>query len=110
MRSGVQNLLDSFERQAMLGSNLAHSRPWDKGAMNWGAGFGTLILNDVERKDMWEKCELSKQRNQWEYNEWYKAGALLDKALVTCDIAYIHLARQVITKRAYMMKVVDKDG
>ncbi|CAG8804997.1 23174_t:CDS:2, partial [Racocetra persica] len=55
LRSGIQNPPDSFERQAMLSSNLAHNRPWDKETMNWGANFGVLTLNDVERKDMWEK-------------------------------------------------------
>ncbi|CAG8730995.1 17196_t:CDS:2, partial [Racocetra persica] len=66
LRSGVQNPRDSFKREAMLGSNLAHNRPWNKGAMNWGAYFSTLTLNDVKRKDMWEKHELLNQRNQWE--------------------------------------------
>ncbi|CAG8829191.1 18624_t:CDS:2, partial [Racocetra persica] len=55
LRSGVQNPRNSFEREANLGSNLAHNGSWDKEAMNWGAYFSTLTLNDVKRKDMWEK-------------------------------------------------------
>ncbi|CAG8787218.1 18227_t:CDS:2, partial [Racocetra persica] len=60
--------------------------------------------------DMWEKRKLSKQHNQWKYNEWCKAGSLLDKALLTGDIAYVHLARQVVMERAYMVRVADEDG
>ncbi|CAG8472730.1 9625_t:CDS:2 [Racocetra fulgida] len=34
---------------------------------------------------------------------------LLDKALVSVDIAFVHLARQIILERAYVVRVVDED-
>ncbi|CAG8732988.1 3177_t:CDS:2, partial [Gigaspora rosea] len=35
------------------------------------------------QENVWKKRDLTKARNQWEYNEWCKAGLLLDKALFT---------------------------
>ncbi|CAG8612330.1 9838_t:CDS:1, partial [Racocetra fulgida] len=48
--------------------------------------------------------------NHWEYNEWCKAGLLLDKALFTGDANYVQLARQVALERAYVVRVADEDG
>ncbi|CAG8806242.1 357_t:CDS:2, partial [Gigaspora rosea] len=57
-----------------------------------------------------EKQELSKARNQWEYNEWCKADPLLDKALITGEVEFVHLARQVALERPYVVQVADEDG
>ncbi|RIB22037.1 hypothetical protein C2G38_2174937 [Gigaspora rosea] len=38
------------------------------------------------------------------------AGLLLDKALLTGQVEYVHLARQVALERAYVVRVADEDG
>lgn len=62
------------------------------------------------QESVWKKRELTKARNQWEYNEWCKAGLLLDKALLSRQVEYVQLARQVALERAYMVRVADEDG
>ncbi|CAG8497903.1 10751_t:CDS:2 [Racocetra persica] len=99
--------LDAFQmasdRQAMSGSNFVQ-------VPSWSAKLGALTLEDVEHKNMWKKRKLSKQRNQWEYNEWCKVGSFLDKALVSGDIGYVRLARQVAIEKAYVVRVADEDS
>ncbi|CAG8819294.1 1029_t:CDS:2, partial [Racocetra persica] len=60
--------------------------------------------NDIERRSVWTKRELTKQRNQCEYNEWCRAGVLMDKALALGDINYIRMARQVAMEKAYVIR------
>ncbi|CAG8823027.1 19760_t:CDS:1, partial [Gigaspora rosea] len=38
------------------------------------------------QENVWKKRDLTKVRNQWEYDEWCKAGLLLDKALFTGEV------------------------
>ncbi|CAG8669958.1 hypothetical protein C2G38_2167912 [Gigaspora rosea] len=61
------------------------------------------------QENVWNKRELAKARNQWEYNKWCKAGLLLDKVLLTGQVEYVHLARQVALERAYVVRVADED-
>ncbi|CAG8725356.1 30008_t:CDS:2, partial [Gigaspora margarita] len=46
--------------------------------------------------------------SKWEYNEWCKVGLLLDKALLTSEVEYVHLSRQVALERAYIVRMVDE--
>ncbi|CAG8618282.1 42584_t:CDS:2 [Gigaspora margarita] len=69
-----------------------------------------LFTNLDIQEGIWKKRELTKARNQWEYNEWCKAGLLLDKALFTGEVEYVQLARQVALERAYVVRVADEDG
>lgn len=62
------------------------------------------------QEGLWKKRDLSKARNQWEYNEWCKIGLLLDKALFSGEVEYVHLAKQVALERAYVVRVADEDG
>ncbi|CAG8750307.1 14984_t:CDS:2, partial [Racocetra fulgida] len=71
---------------------------------------GTLLIDDIERKSVWTKRKLTKQRNQCEYNEWCRAEVLMDKVLASGDMNYICIARQVTMKRAYVVRVDDKDS
>ncbi|CAG8477217.1 14378_t:CDS:2 [Cetraspora pellucida] len=66
--------------------------------------------NDIDETGLWRKRNLSKARNQWEFNEWCKAGLLMDKALNTGDVDYLLMARQVALERAYVVRVADEDG
>ncbi|CAG8813001.1 45462_t:CDS:2, partial [Gigaspora margarita] len=69
-----------------------------------------MPMSEEMQEGLWKKRELSKARNQWEYNEWCRTGLLLDKALLTGDIEYVQLARQVALERAYVVMVADEDG
>ena len=109
-RMGVESLYDPYGRQVPMGLNSVHSGARDTRALGWGTDLGLFPLDDLERRNIWEKRELSKQRNQWEYNEWCKAGALMDKALASGDLSYLRLARQVALERAYVVRVADEDG
>ncbi|CAG8492615.1 13346_t:CDS:2 [Racocetra fulgida] len=64
LRAAVENSPDPYGRQAMFGSNFAHIGTLDKKAPSWNADLDTLMLEDVER-------------------------ALLDKALLSGDLAYV---------------------
>ncbi|CAG8740425.1 41168_t:CDS:2 [Gigaspora margarita] len=37
-------------------------------------------------------------------------GLLLDKALLSGEVEYMHLAKQIALERAYMVRVADKNG
>ncbi|CAG8499778.1 459_t:CDS:2 [Racocetra fulgida] len=76
---------DLFGRQAAFGSNFAHIKTLNKKAPSWNADLDALMLEDVKR-------------------------ALLNKALLSGDSAYIRLARQVVLERAYVVRVADEDG
>ncbi|CAG8646482.1 9380_t:CDS:2, partial [Racocetra fulgida] len=74
-------------------------------------GLTTSMSFELEdSRNMWHKRELSKRRNQWEYNELCRVGAFLDKALISGDWEYICLARQAVMERAYVVRVADEDG
>ncbi|CAG8827275.1 1748_t:CDS:10, partial [Gigaspora margarita] len=62
------------------------------------------------QEGLWKKRDLSKARNQWEYNEWCRIGLLLDKALLSGEVEYVHLAKQLVLERAYVVRVADEDG
>ncbi|CAG8778089.1 19934_t:CDS:2, partial [Racocetra fulgida] len=64
------------------------------------AESGLLFLEDVEQRNVWVK----------QYNEWCKVMSLMNKALAFCDINYVYLAKQVILKRAYVIRVADEDS
>ncbi|CAG8653209.1 10955_t:CDS:2, partial [Gigaspora rosea] len=82
-----------------------------KSEFEFGKAFPNAFNNTpADSGNLGKKHELTKARNQREYNEWCKAGLLLDKALSTGDVKYVHLARQVALKRAYIVRVADKDG
>ncbi|CAG8828440.1 18201_t:CDS:1, partial [Gigaspora margarita] len=72
----------------------------DRAFFNW----------DSEDMGIWRKRDLSKARNQWEFNEWCRAEMLIDRALKTEDVEYLLLARQVALERVYVVRVADEDG
>ncbi|CAG8535272.1 964_t:CDS:2, partial [Racocetra persica] len=38
-----------------------------------------LFVDDIEQRNVWTKCELFKQHNQYKYNKWYRAEDLINK-------------------------------
>ncbi|CAG8463756.1 6458_t:CDS:2 [Racocetra persica] len=85
----------------ILGGDQAVQAPW---STNKATTFCDLD------KSIWKKYDILKARNQWEYSEWCKARLLLDKALLSGDIEYVYLARQVVLERVYVVRVANKDG
>ncbi|CAG8621552.1 14565_t:CDS:2 [Cetraspora pellucida] len=70
---------------------------------NGGHLAGGGSSNDKLEEESWEA-------KGSEFNEWCKAGLLMDKALNTGDVDYLFLARQVALERAYVIRVADEDS
>ncbi|CAG8708066.1 3645_t:CDS:2, partial [Racocetra fulgida] len=105
-----ENSLGAYGKQGSMGQDFSPSYVWERKPLSYGTELGPLLVDDIERRSVWTKRELTKQRNQCEYNEWCRAVVLMDKALASGDVNYIRMARQVAMERAYVVRVADEDG
>ncbi|CAG8566091.1 12638_t:CDS:2 [Cetraspora pellucida] len=67
-------------------------------------------LQQDEGDKYWPKEKLGKARDQFEYDEWCKAGRFLDNALRSRNWDLIIKARDVVATRAFMLRVASKEG
>ncbi|RIB02128.1 hypothetical protein C2G38_2228679 [Gigaspora rosea] len=68
------------------------------------------VMQDGEESRYWPREKFGKARDQFEYDEWYKVGRILDNALVNRDWEMIGKARDVAATRAFTLRVAKKEG